>query len=830
MKSSGMRVDLHVHSKSSTRPSQWILQKIDCPESFTSHRKLYDIAKSRGMDLVTITDHNNIDGCLEIAHLPDTFISEEITAYFPENGCKLHVLAHDINEAQHLEITYLRENIYDLTAYLNRENIFHVLAHPLFDLNHKLTLDYFEKMLLLFRNFEINGSRDGFQNQILEAVLKNLTPEDMRLLADKHGITTFGDKCWEKNLTGGSDDHSSLNIARMHTYVPDAADKEAFFDGIAGGRGYVKGKPATPKTMAHNLYGIAYQFYKSKFKLDKYVHQHTLFQFADCALTCPEDTRGILTRLQDYLIAKKPALPFLKSGSGDLMELIQKKAGEAIRQNTGFQRMFKEEKVNSFRKEEDWYRFVGEVSEQVMKSFADTTLDSLSKARFFNLFQTIGSAGSVYTLLMPYFVAFRLFTKDRAFAVSCKKHFIGEDVQPGERNGHIAIFTDTLNETNGVALTLRMQLKIARSSGKHLSVITCAPEGNVEGANNFTPIGTFEIPEYTGLKLHYPPVLKMLEHCYENNYTHIQVSTPGPVGLAGLAIARILDIPVVGTYHTAFPQFVAELTGDPSMEDLAWKFMIWFYNQMDVVYVPSKATGVELADKGIRGSNIRLYPRGVDIQAFHPSRRNGFWKEPYRIPEKSVKLLYVGRISKEKNLDVLVRAFQKLSVLKPSLNLIVVGDGPYRKDMERDLQNTPVTFTGYLEGDDLAAAYASSDLFVFPSGTDTFGNVVLEAQASGLPVIVTDRGGPRENMINGETGLVIPAGSHQAMMDAVLEIAFTPYRLARMKKNARKYMENRSFEAAFDRSWKMYQSEPFTGTTVESFGDGRESQAFRFAS
>ena len=824
MTSSGMRVDLHVHSKSSTRPSQWILQKIDCPESFTSQRKLYDIAKSRGMDLVTITDHNNIDGCLEIAHLPDTFISEEITAYFPENGCKLHVLAHDITEAQHLEINYLRENIYNLTAYLNQEAIFHVLAHPLFDLNHKLTLDYFEKMLLIFKNFEINGSRDGFQNQILEAVLNNLTSEDMRLLSDKHGVTPTDDRCWEKNLTGGSDDHSSLNIARMHTYVPGAAGKEAFFDGVMGGRGYVKGKPATPKTMAHNLYGIAYQFYKSKFKLDKYVHQHTLFQFADCALTCPEDNRGILTRLQDYLIAKKPALPFLKSGSGDLMELIQKKAGEAIRQNTGFQRMFKEEKVNSFRKEEDWYRFVGEVSEQVMKSFADTTLDSLSKARFFNLFQTIGSAGSVYTLLMPYFVAFRMFTKDRAFAVSCKKHFIGEDVQPGEKNGHIAIFTDTLNETNGVALTLRMQLKIAKSTGKRLSAITCTPESEVEGANNFTPIGTFEITEYAGLKLHYPPVLKMLEHCYDNNYTHIQTSTPGPVGLAGLAIARILDIPVVGTYHTAFTQFVAELTGDSSMEELAWKFMVWFYNQMDVVYVPSKATGVELAAKGISGSKIRLYPRGVDIQAFHPSRRNGFWKEPYRIPEKSVKLLYVGRISKEKDLDVLVRAFQKLSVLKPSLHLIIVGDGPYRKDMERELQNTPATFTGYLEGDDLGAAYASSDLFVFPSATDTFGNVVLEAQASGVPVIVTDRGGPQENVINGETGLVVPAGNHQAMMDAVLEIAFTPYRLARMKKNARKYMENRSVEAAFDRSWKMYQSESFEGE-----GQAKQ-QEFRFAS
>jgi glycosyltransferase involved in cell wall biosynthesis len=247
---------------------------------------------------------------------------------------------------------------------------------------------------------------------------------------------------------------------------------------------------------------------------------------------------------------------------------------------------------------------------------------------------------------------------------------------------------------------------------------------------------------------------------------------------------------------------------------------------MDIVYVPSRATGAELAAKGIRPSKLRLYPRGIDINRFHPARRNGFWSSRYQLPDKNTKLLYVGRVSREKNLDVLARAFNKLNLLNPDLQLIVVGDGPYREDMEKSLEHTNALFTGYLEGDDLVKAYASSDLFVFPSSTDTFGNVVLEAQACGLPVIVTDAGGPQENLVDGETGIIVPAHDDQAVIDAVIAICETPQRLLEMKQNARNYMENRSFEDAFNKSWEMHHAKPIEERpTPDSV-----AQWFKFAS
>ena len=149
MDHNSLKADLHVHSKYSRRPSEWILRKIGCSESYTEPLALYSLAKEHGMDLVTVTDHNSLAGSLDIAHLKDTFISEEITTYFPEDGCKLHVLAYNITERYHEEITRLRENVFDLVPYLNREGIIHALAHPLYPVNQTLSDNILDKLYTL---------------------------------------------------------------------------------------------------------------------------------------------------------------------------------------------------------------------------------------------------------------------------------------------------------------------------------------------------------------------------------------------------------------------------------------------------------------------------------------------------------------------------------------------------------------------------------------------------------------------------------------------------------------------------------------------------------
>jgi glycosyltransferase involved in cell wall biosynthesis len=273
-----------------------------------------------------------------------------------------------------------------------------------------------------------------------------------------------------------------------------------------------------------------------------------------------------------------------------------------------------------------------------------------------------------------------------------------------------------------------------------------------------------------------------------------------------MAVARILQLPLWGTYHTALPQYAQYLTEDPMIVQLMWKYMVWFYNQMDLVFVPSRSTAEELQQRGVNGDKLRIFPRGVDLQLFHPTKRNGFLESRFQVRNET-KLLYVGRVSKEKNLEILVRVFKSLIQDYSGIHLVVVGDGHYLEEMQQELAGTPCTFTGYLQGEDLAAAYASCDLFLFPSTTDTFGNVVLEAQASGIPVIVTDCGGPQENLIPGKTGLVIRGDSAESLLRAIQSLLAEPERLKNMGLTARCYMEERSFDAAFQDTWRLFEEE-----------------------
>lgn len=799
-----LKADLHVHSKYSRRPSEWILRKIGCSESYTEPLVLYSLAKEQGMDLVTITDHNSLAGSLDIAHLNDTFMSEEITTYFPEDGCKLHVLAYNITERHHEEITRLRENVFELLPYLNHEGIIHALAHPLYPVNDKLTLSHLERALILFKNFELNGSRDNYQNDILRQIVQLLTKEKMDHLSNKYDLESFHIRPWEKAFIRGSDDHASLNVGGCYTEVEGAYSLQDFLEGIRQNRTQMGGKASNPKAMAQTIYSVAYQFYKSRFNLERYVHKDLTLRFVDHALVPSPEVESLMDRFRSALFQRRKSTAS-KSNPANMMELLQKEGREIILSDETMNKLIKQCDDEPWKNEEIWFHFLNQVSERMLRKFADTFLESLSGGNLFDIFHILGSAGSLYTMLAPYFVAFTLFTKDRRFCRRCLG-LVGNGRRLREREKmKVAHFTDTYYEVNGVAKTLQMQTEMALRNHKMQQIITCGPGEQRAQVTNFRPIGTFELPEYPDIKLYYPPFLKMLEYCYTEDFTHIHTATPGPIGLAALAIARILKLPIFGTYHTALPQYASFLTEDSAMEELMWKFSIWYYNQMDVVYVPSKATGMELENKGIKKEKIAFYPRGIDLERFHPSKRNGFFRNRFGINQSDLKLLYVGRVSKEKNMPFLVDAFKHLVHIRPDIRLIVVGDGPYLSEMKTALTGLPATFTGFLSGEGLAQAYASSDLFIFPSTTDTFGNVVLEAQASGLPVIVTDEGGPKENLVPDKTGLVVPARDIDAFNEAVLKLADNPQLLKVMKRHAREYMENRSFEAAYIQLWDSYR-------------------------
>lgn len=802
-----MKIDLHCHSKYSKRPSLWVMQKLGCPESFTDPVELYHVARRQGMGAVTITDHNTIEGCLTIAQFPDTFLSCEYTTYFPEDGCKVHVIAYGITESQHVELCDVRRNVYDLVDYMNRSKIPHTCAHPLFCVNDRLEVTHIEKLILLFKNWELNGSVDPSMNQAVHEILRLLSSTGIQRLVDKHGILPPFCEPWSKNLTGGSDDHSSLQLARTYTEVPGALTLAEFWCGLENGQARVCSVPATPLGFARNIYGIAYQYLKNRFELDRHISKDTLLRFLDHTLQTRPDPPELLRSWFHMLLARRQTRREKKQGGYSLFEMVRVEAERLIQRNPQLNAVLQSGAHDYDSLTQVWFEFVNKVADKILIRLGEHMLERLTKACLFDMVQSLASSGALYSFLAPYFVSFSLFSEQREWSkrvvdeIGCAR--IGPVSEPPVRVAH---FTDTFSETNGVAHTLRQQLSAAIAMGKDYTIITCLSESRLSqrGVHAFVPVGTVSMPEYPELHLHCPSFLAMLNYCYEEGFTHLHVSTPGPVGLAALGVARILRLPICGTYHTAFPEYAKILTEDGYMEELTWKYLLWFYDQLEAVFVPSRATQTELANRGLNSDKIVIYPRGVDTRRFHPMKKSNILRERFNVADDLTNLLYVGRLSREKNLELLCEAFQICNAKRTTARLILVGDGSCRADLERTLAGSPAVFTGRLDGEDLAAVYASADVLVLASTTDTFGNVVLEAQSSGIPVIVSDQGGPCENLLPGRTGLVVPANNVTALVKAIEELVHDPFRRRSMGAAARDYAETRRFHEAFERLWDLY--------------------------
>jgi glycosyltransferase involved in cell wall biosynthesis len=776
------KADLHVHSSHSNKPSYWALRKFNCPESYSSPEFIYHAARKQGMDYVTITDHNTINGALEIAHLPGAFVSAEVTTYFPEDGCKVHVVVLDITEERFREIDRLRKNIYELVAYLGRNAIPHFIAHPLYAQNERLNAGHFEKMLLLFRIFETrNGARAGRYGSFLEEVFEGLTPQQMALLAEKHGIEPYGETPWIKGRVGGSDDHGGLFIAGAHTTVLAATTLNDFLFGVSERRSFPSGEDGDPLTLAHSLYAITHSYYRKQFGSGRAGSTPFIKALLDRFFDSAGERYSFLEKLK--LFIRKNLPDGIDGGAGNSFEGRLDKEAKRLLRDTDFLRSIGAESRNR-----KIFAVTSYLANRMIYLYTERLTRVSLSSGFFELVHSLSTIGLVHLLISPYYLAFHHQHRGKDLMADISERFTG----PGSRGKKekIALFTDTLHEINGVAITIRRLIDIARDRGVELTVITSSPNptGYADGVMNFRSIGDFVLPEYPDLKLHFPPVLDVIDYFEQEGFTRIHVSTPGTVGLLALCIAKLMDFPIAGTYHTDIPLYVRSLTSDEMLERAAWQFMIWFYGQMDEVMVPSASTRRQLIERGLPEEKTRPLPRWVDVLHFTPDRRDpGFW-ESYAATE-GMKFLYVGRVSREKNLELLAEAFMEIAVNSAPVQLVIVGDGPYNGELQEKLVGYPVIFTGFLEGEGLATAYASSDVFVFPSTTDTFGNVVLEAQASGLPVIVSDGGGPKELMLDGVTGLVTRADNREDLIDAMRSLLLDPSRVAYMGVNARAFTE-----------------------------------------
>lgn len=634
-----IKVDLHVHSSHSNKPNYWALRKFNCPESYSSPELIYHAARKQGMDYVTITDHNAISGALEIAHLPGVFVSSEVTCYFPEDGCKLHVVVLNINEDSFREILELRKNLYELVDYLHHNGIPHFVAHPLYAQNDKLSADHLEKMLLLFRVFEVkNGARAKRYGTFLEELIVSLTPEKIAELADKHGLTAVGDTPWIKGRVGGSDDHSGLFIAGAHTVVPGATNLDEFLDGIIKLDSAPAGADGDPLTLAHSLYSITHSFYRQRLGSGTSASMPFIKALLERFFASDGERSSFLDKLKLFIRRNLPDGSD-RGANGSFEGMLDKEAKRLLK-DTEFLRSIGTESRNR-----KIFAVTSYLANRMIYLYTERLTRISFSSGFFDIIHSLSTIGLVHLLISPYYLAFHHQHRGKQLMADLSQRFAAKKgLQKKEK---IALFTDTLNEINGVAITIRRLIDIARTRGIELTVITSSPNptGYENGVMNFRSVGDFVLPEYPELKLHFPPVLDVIDYFEREEFTRIHVSTPGTVGLLALSIAKLMDFPIAGTYHTDIPQYVRSLTSDEILERAAWGFMIWFYGQMDEVMVPSASTRTQLIERGLAAEKTRPLPRWVDIDTFSPRHRDpDFWNRFGS--SKSLKFLYVGRVSR----------------------------------------------------------------------------------------------------------------------------------------------------------------------------------------
>jgi phosphatidylinositol alpha 1,6-mannosyltransferase len=359
----------------------------------------------------------------------------------------------------------------------------------------------------------------------------------------------------------------------------------------------------------------------------------------------------------------------------------------------------------------------------------------------------------------------------------------------------LAIFCDTYSpQVNGVARTLERLVDAVRERGASVRVFTTTDPA-AEPEEHVQRFPSLPFWAYEGIRLSWPSTRAARHALRQFRPTLVHAATPFGVGLAGRRAALTEGVPLVTSYHTQFTSY-AQFYRLGALVRPGWRFLRWFHNSGRRTYCPTLSTVDELRTRGF--TNTAVWSRGVDAERFSPRFRSMAWRQRLGANDSTLVVTYVGRLAAEKGLHVAAHAVRRAAQARPGRVVFAcIGDGPIKGELKR-LSPDKHWFPGVLDGDALSEAYASSDVFIFPSTTDTFGNVVLEAMASGLPVLAADVNTTRE-LVGDERGWLARPNDPEAF--AARLVALVDDRTLRQQagQQARAFAMERSWTQVWER-------------------------------
>ena len=747
------RVDMHCHSTASQLSRLGVQRSLGLPECATPPQEVYELARRRGMDFVTITDHDTIDGCLELADRPDCFVSEELTARFAGEPQAVHILCYGIDPGDHEWLQAHAGDVEACAAYLHGNEIACALAHPFYNVAAALTRRHRRRLAELFPIWEVrNGSRAAELN--MPAVV----------YVETHGSTGIG----------GSDDHAGVDIGRTCTEVPSASTPEEFLARLRRGEAAAAGEQGSAAKWAHAAMALATRALVTG-DVPGVSRPYGRLTPGTSARPDPATVLKIAQRVVGQGAAREGAVA-ADIGPDDALALLDAWLGSIGIELRG-RDLLDHLQAEDF-SHADLYRRARRIHDRRLRGAVPAGTEAVARG------DVQAAIGGVFEALLPAIP----YAPPAVFLGAEKAKLAGRS---GERP-RVALIADGIEAMHGVTHTIE-QIRERGVPGFEVEVV-----GTDSGVDRRLPAATsLQVPFYEGMSLGVPGLPDLAETLAEGRYDLVHVTAPGPSGVAASLLSRISATPLLASYHTELAAYAGLRSGDGGMEAISRAALGAFYTAPSRVLSPSPAADRSLLALGAADARIDRWERGVDTDRFTPEKaeRGAFPGE--------LRILYAGRLTREKGVDLLAECFLRARVVEPRLHLLLAGGGPEEGELRARL-GEHATFLGWLDGDDLARAYASSDLFLFCSRTDTYGQVVLEAGASGLPVVAVGEGGPAALIENRHTGILCrPDADHLA--GAVLQLAASPMLRRRLGEAARGAAAIRSWERAMEQLGNGYR-------------------------
>jgi hypothetical protein len=610
------RVDLHCHSRASTEADEAVLQAIRCPESYSEPRDIYAQARQRGMDFVTITDHDSLSGVTELAGAADVLVGEEVTCYFPEDGCKIHLLVWGITRADHDAMQASANDIYAIASYVAHHRIAHAVAHPLYRQNGKLDQRHIEQLLLMFKGFEcLNGAHSMSHREVFEPLLDDLDAMEIRRLERVHGVDALWPKPWVKVRTGGSDDHGLFNIGRTWTEFPsEVKTVEELLECLRECRCRPGGEAGSSIKLAHNFFGVGMRYYTRQVAEESFKSammrrllgeksSHGRIAVASGAVNWY--VRSLAGKIGRSLGLNKPA-----RGTRLLEQLLASSAMKRFDRSGPLGQALSEDRAPMAEHQPVFDLMCGinrDVTEGIFAAVSEAARDGQVGA-IFDAFSTVIAHQA---MLLPYY--FALFHQNQ------ERDLLGK--MAGRARGmsgdglRVGMFTDSMDENEPAGRFAVDFAQFAEARGMRLTLHCLTDPSKVTAKNvrNFTPMVARRIKGIP-VDVRIPPVLEILEWSDRQQFDVILINSCGPMGTSGWLVSKMLRSPMLAVCHEDVPARVLRMTGGDYRISAAVKtYVSWLHGGAAKVLVGSRA-GREAAAR-ISGLRIGRLTVGSEFES-----------------------------------------------------------------------------------------------------------------------------------------------------------------------------------------------------------------------